>query len=100
MIDYLLKFSSKKTMLTFAVNHGLTIYDHAYNRHILNPHTHDYSIVEIGRHNNSYWLALRIIHQSFELEDTPALKKATVWSSLGGHPRLQTDPDIPNVIWS
>jgi hypothetical protein len=100
MIDYLLKFSSKKTALIFAANHGLTIYDHTYDRHILNPHTHDYSIIEIGRHDNSYWLALRIMHQNFQLPDTASLKKAIVWSSISGCPRPQKDPKIPNVTWS
>ena len=117
MIDYLLKFSSKRTAHTFARNNGFAAIDPITDEVSVVNNSPDYTLIEIGPHfivseeslgddgestvtttsDNSYWIALRIMTGN-ELPSTA--NKYIVWSSVQGLPRPKNDPGIPNINWA
>jgi hypothetical protein len=115
MIDYLLKFSSKRTANTFALNSGFAMSDQN-NKTVLISNTHDYSLIELGSHyiqeeetidgetniksvsDGNYWVALRLFNSDMTLPSTA--QKYIVWSSNSGLPRPKNDPAIPNITWA
>jgi hypothetical protein len=115
MIDYLLKFSSKRTANTFALNNGFATSDQN-NKTVLISSTHDYSLIELGPHyiheeetidgeitvksvsDDSYWIALRLFNSDITLPSTA--QKHIIWSSNSGLPRPKNDPTIPNITWA
>jgi hypothetical protein len=117
MIDYLLKFSSKRTSHTFARNNGFALVDPITDIVSVVNNSIDYSFIEIGEHyvkgeeilnennelivqmtsDNNYWVALRLMSTS---ELSAASNKYIVWSSLQGLPRPKNNPDIPNINWA
>lgn len=117
MIDYLLKFSSKRTAHTFARNSGFASIDPITDQVSVVNNSSDYSFIEIGNHyisgeetldenneptiqmisDDNYWVALRLMSTS---ELSSAANKYIVWSSLQGLPRPKTDPNIPNINWA
>jgi hypothetical protein len=109
MIDYLLKFSSKKTAYTFALNHGFAYSEQYTNSAVLIHNGADYSLYEIGPHriidesfeeavsDGKYWFALRLLRET----GLPSnCDKYVVWSSLQGLPRPKNNPEIPNINWA
>ena len=117
MIDYLLKFSSKRTAHTFARNNGFASINPITNEVSIVNASPDYALIEIGPHfivseeasdthgestvtttsDNNYWVALRIMTAN-ELPSTA--NKYIVWSSVSGVPRPKNDPTIPNINWA
>lgn len=117
MIDYLLKFSSKRTAHTFARNHGFASVDPITDKVSIVNNSPNYSFIEIGEHfisgeetlnentettvqmigDNNYWVALRLM----STEALPSVaNKYIVWSSTQGLPRPKNNPDIPNINWA
>lgn len=117
MIDYLLKFSSKRTAHTFARNHGFASVDPITDKVSVVNNSADYSFIEIGEHysvteetitendeqtvetagDNNYWVALRLMTTN---ELPASANKYIVWSSTQGLPRPKNNPDIPNISWA
>lgn len=109
MIDYLLKFSSKRTAYSFALTHGFAIREQYTDKIIVLSNGTDYSLYEIGSHmiidelttesisDGKYWIALRLNREN-GLPDSST--KYIVWSSLQGLPRPKNNPDIPNISWA
>ncbi len=117
MIDYLLKFSSKRTAHTFARNHGFASVDPITEKVSVVNNSPDYSFIEIGEHHvygeeildendepvvqitsdNNYWIALRLMSTT---ELAASANKYIVWSSLQGLPRPKNNPEIPNINWA
>lgn len=109
MIDYLLKFSSKKTAYTFALNHGFAYSEQYTNSTVLIHNGADYSLHELGPHriitesseetisDGKYWFALRLLRNT----GLPSsCDKYVIWSSNGSSPRPKNDPTIPNINWA
>ena len=117
MIDYLLKFSSKRTAHIFARNHGFAFVNPiTYKISVVN-NSPDYTFIEIGEHytgveetlnendeptiqmtgDSNYWVALRLM-STHELPTV--INKHIVWSSLQGLPRPKNNPNIPNINWA
>jgi|688.fasta_scaffold817623_2 hypothetical protein len=117
MIDYLLKFSSKRTAHTFAYNYGFASVDPITDKVSVINNSSDYAFIEIGEHyvggeetldennestiqmigDNNYWVTLRLMSTD---ELPTSVNKYVVWSSLQGLPRPKNNPDIPNINWA
>jgi hypothetical protein len=109
MIDYLLKFPSKKVAEAFGVANGFAKVDEKSGETISQLASHAHALIEIGDHNKDekYWVLFR------DLVDMPVpnggeqfifwASNMTITDDIGSIievPRPEFNPAVPSLFWA
>jgi hypothetical protein len=99
MIDYLLKFPSKKVAEAFGIANGFAKVNEESGQTISLLASHTHALMEIGEHNKDkkYWILFRDL---VDMEIPSGGEKFIFWSSTSDVPRPEDDPSVPSVFWA